>query len=228
MISLAFALLADGRFPTGGHVHSGGVEAAVTDGRIGGLDDLEAFLVGRLHTGAGTEAALAAATVFRLTGGPATAALFDALDAEAEARITPAPLRVASRRLGRQLVRVAAPCWPSAALAALVATFPAGAHLPVALGSVATSAGLEPVDAARLALHHSVTTAVQAAVRLLGLDPFAAAALTARLGTAAEGVAVAVSVLATGPLADLPATSAPILDIAAAEHAARDGALFAT
>lgn len=227
MALLAFALLADGRFPAGGHVHSAGVEAAITDGRVVGMPELEEFLVGRLHSGARAEAALAAAAGLRLAGDPPEVAVLRALDAEAEARITP-PLRAASRRLGRQLVRAATPCWPSTALARLAGAFPAGTHQPVALGAVATSAGLEPVDAARLALHHAVTTAVQAAVRLLGLDPFAVAALTARVGAAAEAVAAEVTALAAGPLADLPATTGPIVDVAAAEHAARDGALFVT
>ena len=30
----ALLLLADGRFPAGGHVHSAGIEAAVGDGRV--------------------------------------------------------------------------------------------------------------------------------------------------------------------------------------------------
>src|SRR3546814_15299770 len=54
----------------------------------------------------------------------------DALDAEAEARITVPALRAASRRLGRQLVRVAGRCWPSA----ILATLPEAPHQPVALG----------------------------------------------------------------------------------------------
>jgi urease accessory protein len=219
--SLAFALLADGRFPAGGHVHSAGVEAAILDGRIAGLADLEPYVLGRLHTTARTEAALAAAAVLR----PAE---LTAVDREAEARITPPSLRLASRRLGRQLVRVAAGCWPSVLLAELSGAFPGGAHQPVALGAVGLSAGLDALDVARLAVHHAVTTPVQAAVRLLGLDPFAAVALTARIAEEAELVANAAAVAASGPLRDLPARTAPVVDIAACEHASRDAALFAT
>ncbi|MHB8262267.1 MAG: urease accessory protein UreF [Acidimicrobiales bacterium] len=59
--SLAAFLLADGRFPAGGHAHSGGVESAVDLGLIISTTDLERFLRGRLWTVGLTAAALAAA-----------------------------------------------------------------------------------------------------------------------------------------------------------------------
>jgi urease accessory protein len=210
-------LLADGRLPTGGHAHSGGVEAAVTDGRIVDVDSLATFLTARLWSTGLTEAALAAATNGR--GGSE----LEALDAEAEARIVAAPLRVVSRRLGRQLIRVAGRCWPHPVFAALV-----DPHQAVALGACGIAAGLTPEEVADLAVHHALTTPAQAAVRLLGLDPFAVAALTADLAvTAAEVAAVAVAA-APGPLEELPAPSAPLFEIAAVEHAGRDARLFAT
>lgn len=221
MSSFAFALLADARLPTGGHAHSAGVEAAVAEGRVRDVFDLESYALGRLHTAARAEAALAAAAWLRLDD-------LHAVDAEAEARITAAPLRLASRRLGRQLVRAASACWPSAVLADVTGSFPGGAHQSVALGAVAASAGLDELDAARLALHHATATVIQAGVRLLGLDPFAAAALTARLGEEAEPLARDAAAVAAGPLRDLPAGTGPIVDLAAVAHAGRDGTLFAT
>jgi urease accessory protein len=275
--ALAALLLADGRFPVGGHVHSAGVESAVADGRVRGLDSLEDHLVGRLWTVGLTEAALAAATTVRLTaGGPevvrpdvirpdvirpdvirpdvvgrdvvrpdvvgspvarghdageVTAALtaaIAALDAEADARIPVPGLREASRRLGRQLVRVAGRCWPAPVLALAADRHPRGLHQPVALGAVGMAAGLAPEDVARLNVHHALTTPAQAAVRLLGLDPFAVAALTARLGAVGEAVVVAALAAAAGPLADLPARAGPVVDVAAAEHRGWDVRLFAT
>ena len=53
-------ILADGRFPAGGHAHSGGLEEAVTYGRARTLEDLMAFLAGRLHTVGLVDASLAA------------------------------------------------------------------------------------------------------------------------------------------------------------------------
>ncbi|MFE3128878.1 urease accessory protein UreF, partial [Streptomyces hydrogenans] len=50
MTRSALLVLADGRFPAGGHAHSGGAEAAVKAGRIRDAAGLEAFCLGRLHT----------------------------------------------------------------------------------------------------------------------------------------------------------------------------------
>ena len=102
---LAVLLLADGRFPTGGHAHSAGVEAAVADGRLRDETDLEAWLSGRVAATGRVDASLAAMTVVRLTGAPSDAAVIEvlrALDAEGAARLPAHPIREASRRLGRR------------------------------------------------------------------------------------------------------------------------------
>lgn len=214
---LAALLLADGRFPMGGHVHSAGVESAVADGRIADVADLAGYLQGRLHTTGLTEAALAAAAVLHLDE-------LDQLDAEAEARITVPALRLVSRRLGRQLVRVAGGCWPSATLASL----PDSPHQSVALGCVGVAAGLGATEVARLAVHHAITTPAQAAVRLLGLDPFSVAALTAELAATGERVVEEAVGAAAGAIADLPARTGPLVEIAAIHHAALPTRLFAS
>src|SRR5690606_36594691 len=138
------------------------------------------------------DAALAVATTLVLrtcpTGADVRAALA-ALDAEADARITAPPLRAASRRLGRQLMRVAGRCWPDATLAIVPDALPAGAHQAVAGGALGVAAGLEASAVAALCVHHAVTTPAQAAVRLLGLDPCGVAAITARLAPVAAAVA---------------------------------------
>jgi len=227
----ALLLLADGRFPAGGHAHSGGVEAAVTDGRVSDESSLEGFVRGRLETTGLVEAALAAATLTRLASAMPTreaVALLAALDAEADARLAPPPLRAASRGLGRQRVRAAARCWSHPLLELVVETAPAGLHQPVALGVTGVAAGLTAADVARLAVHHAITTPAQAAVRLLGLDPFAVAALTAGLSDAAGSVVDVALAAAEGPLSELPARTGPVVDIAAVEHGRRDGRLFAT
>lgn len=217
MATLAALLLADGRLPTGGHVHSAGVESAVSDGRIVDVESLGRYLVGRLHTVGLNEAALAAAVVLQ----PHAIA---ALDVEAEVRITVPELRVVSRRLGRQLVRVAAHCWPHTVLAAL----PADPHQPVALGAVGIAAGLDAVDVARVAVHHATATPAQSALRLLGLDPFAVAALTASLAVVGDDVAAAAVAAAAGPICDLPARAGPVVEIAAASHTTLPTRLFAS
>jgi urease accessory protein len=220
----ALLVLADGRFPAGGHAHSGGAEAAVTAGRVRDLASLEEFCRGRLHTSGLVAAGLAAAT----------AAGYDPLllDEAADAR-TPAPaLRHTARRLGRQMLRAARATWPSAELEALAAARPQGAHQPVVLGLTAHSAGLTSLDAAYAAAYESVSGPATATIRLLRLDPFAAFAILARLTADIDHVAAQATESAlrvhTDGLNALPAISAPLLDITAEQHAARPVRLFAS
>jgi urease accessory protein len=93
---------------------------------------------------------------------------------------------------------------------------------------VAVAARLSPADAALLSLHHAVTTPAQAAVRLLGLDPFEVAALTVRLGADIERVLHDAVAASGGPLASLPARTAPLVEIAAVHHRHQDPRLFVT
>ncbi|SDO87396.1 urease accessory protein [Actinacidiphila guanduensis] len=220
----ALLLLADGRFPAGGHAHSGGVEAAVADGRVHDAASLAAHCRGRLHTTGLVAAALAAAA----TAGADPLGL----DQAADARTPSAALRTVSRRLGRQLLRAARAVWPAPALDDLAAALPRGAHQPVVLGLAAAAAGLGPLDAAYAAAYESVSAPATAAVRLLGLDPFHAAAVLARLAAetdsvAAEAAAAGRRAAADGP-GTLPAPGAPLLDVLAEAHAAWPVRLFAS
>ncbi|MFI7502816.1 urease accessory protein UreF [Streptomyces sp. NPDC049687] len=220
----ALLVLADGRFPAGGHAHSGGAEEAVKAGRITGAASLEAFCRGRLHTAGLVAAALAAAA--------AAGADPVELDAAADAR-TPSPaLRLTARKLGRQLMRAARATWPSPELDALAREFPKGSHQPVVLGLTARSAGLGPEDAAYCAAYESVSGPATAVVRLLGLDPFQATAVLARLAPELDrvvdrAVSAAASIPSTGADA-LPSASAPLLEIGAEAHAAWPVRLFAS
>ena len=216
MLSLSTLLLADGRLPTGGHVHSAGVESAVADGRVFDVATLADYVRGRLHTTGLTEAAIAAAT----TRQPQLVA---ELDAEADARIPVPALRDVSRRLGRQLLRVASRCWPGAVVLA-----PPAPHQPVALGAVGLAAGLGAGEVAAVAVHNAIATPTQAAVRLLGLDPFAVAALAAELAVHGEAVVAEALAAAAGPITDLPARSGLATEIAAARHHLLDTRLFAS
>ncbi|MEU3248706.1 urease accessory UreF family protein, partial [Streptomyces sp. NPDC006875] len=181
MSRAALLVLADGRFPAGGHAHSGGAEAAVRAGRISGATSLEDFCRGRLHAAGLVSAALAAAAALGVD--PV------ALDSAADAR-TPSPaLRGAARRLGRQLMRAARAAWPSDELDALAREFPKGAHQPVVLGVAARGAGLGAEDAAHCAAYESVSGPATATVRLLSLDPFDATAVLARLAPEVDRVA---------------------------------------
>lgn len=224
MSRTALLILADGRFPSGGHAHSGGVEAAVGAGRVHDIATLRQFCRGRLHTTGLVAAGLAAAA----------AAGHDPLllDAAADAR-TPSPaLRQAARRLGRQLMRASRAAWPSPELEALAEARPRGAHQPIVLGLTARAAGLTALDAAQAAAHESVSGPVSAALRLLGLDPFDATAVLADLAADLDQVAGQAAEAAERVPREgcdaLPAASAALLDITAEQHATWPRRLFAT
>jgi urease accessory protein len=247
-MSLATLLvLADGRLPAGGHAHSGGLEAVVAAGRVRDVADLDGFLQGRLATSGRVAAAFAAAACARIGPPPAVppaaryaaaaahpqpaapeestapeaaahvASLDDGLDAR-----TPSPaLRRASRAQGRALLRAGRAMWPLPAIGR-------DPHHPVALGAVAAAAGLDPYAAAVAAAHGAVTGPASAAVRLLGLDPYAVHALLAALAPACDRVAADAAARAGDPVDDLPACGAPLLDIGAEQHASWAVRLFAS
>ncbi|MFB7186836.1 urease accessory protein UreF [Streptomyces sp. NPDC056230] len=220
MTRAALLVLADGRFPAGGHAHSGGAEPAVKEGRIRDAEDLAEFCRGRLHTTALTAAALAAAAAH----GDDPLLLDEAADAR-----TPSPaLRAVARGLGRQLMRAAGATWPSPELAALARCRPRGARQPVVLGLTARAAGLGPEDAAYCVAHETVSGPATAVVRLLSLDPFEATAVLARLAPELDHIAQQAAAAAHGPVDALPALSAPLLDITAEAHAAWPVRLFAS
>jgi urease accessory protein len=222
MDSLALLLLADGRFPAGGHAHSGGLEAAVRSGRVTGLHGLAGYLRGRLATAGPVTAAFAAAAHHAaLDDDPGALAV---LDAELDAR-TPSPaLRTASRRQGRALVRAGRVVRPSPTDARL----PARPHHPVALGVTAAAAGLSGEQAAMVAAYGVLTGPAGAAVRLLGLDPYEVQAVLATLASACEAVAAGGAATAAKDPAELPAATAPLTDISAEHHATWEVRLFAS
>ncbi|MGI9019040.1 MAG: urease accessory protein UreF [Euzebya sp.] len=234
MLSPAALLLADGRFPTGSHAHSWGLEAAVNRGLINDLADVEGWIQGCLHTTWLLEAA-AAAQARGLAVRRGDAVQWTALDGELGARMTSAPHRDVSRRLGRQMLRSGRAAWPdSASGGAMTATGsgPAAGHrqgpfAPLALGAVAAAAGLDGATTALVSLHHSVQGANSAAVRLLGLDPYALASGTARLGPTLADLADRALLSGEDP-AGLPAGGAPMLDVLFADHHQATMRLFAS
>ncbi|WP_458316097.1 urease accessory protein UreF [Mycolicibacterium brisbanense] len=209
MTSLATLLtLSDSRLPTGGHVHSGGVEEAVARGLLSDVGSVRAYLVRRIRSHGLVTASLAVAV---RTG------MLDACaaDAETDAR-TPAPAsRAASRAQGRGLVRLARRVWPEHDWDTL-GTRP---HLAVAAGSVGAAADLTPEQTALSVVYTTMTGSATAAQRLLALDPGDVAALTFTLSGLCETTAAA----AAAGLADL---SDPLLDVLAQQHAERERPLF--
>jgi urease accessory protein len=200
--------LADSRLPTGGHVHSGGVEEAVTSGLVVDLPTLEAFLRRRIRSHGLVTASIAVAV-------HSGALNPDDADRETDAR-TPSPAaRAASRAQGRGLLRLARRVWPAANWSKLGRS----PHLAVVAGMVGRAGDVAPEHSALALVYTTMTGSATAAQRLLALDPADVAALTFTLSELCERTAAD----AAAGLADL---SDPLLDVLAQRHAARERPLF--
>jgi urease accessory protein len=255
-LSAALLALADQRLPSGGHVHSGGVEQAVTDRLVHDVPTLERFLERRLRTAGLVAAGLAAAAGLVADAVDAPEQL-RRLDAEADAR-TPSPAqRAASRAQGRGLIRTARAAWAAPSARLSWTDLGARPHHPLVLGCAARAGGVSPEGAALVAAYLAVSAPSTAAQRLLALDPVAVAAVTVRLGPVIEQTAAQASEQLTAAaargdhasggdflhdhgkefgrdhaeshqLAELPDDSDPLLDLLAERHAAREERLFAS
>lgn len=243
-------LLLDSRAPAGAHHHSGGMEAAIGTGLVTGLAGVEDFCRARLRTSARVGAAFAAAAArlqsdssersvaLAARNGPArpgaesrarAAGEWAQLDAEFEARTPSEAMRTASRQLGRGLVRLLRSVQPEADLATAFSRCAGPApHHPLVLGAAVSLAGGGPDLAARAAALAACAGPASAAVRLLGLDPFAVQAMLARLAPGIDACAAAAAQLAAGPPASLPADAAPALDLLADFHLTAEVRLFAS
>jgi urease accessory protein len=209
----ALLLLADGRFPAGGHAQSAGVEAAVAAGDVADEATLTRYLQARLASTGVTEAAFAAAAA----GGGAPAVL----DAELVARILSPRLREVGARLGRQLLRAGRRVWSEAALDGLD-----GCQQPIVLGALVAVAGGSPRDAATIAMHHLASAVLGAGVRLLGLDPIAVAAIHARAAPLIGELVAYADEWAVARPAQLPALGGALTEILGEDHGRWPARLF--
>lgn len=195
-------------------MHSGGLEEAVARGLVTGVADLGTFLAGRLRTAGLVAAAFAAAAVETACG---RGARWETLDAELDARAPARAQRDASRAQGRATLRAARIAWPSPVLDDLVAAAPRPHHA-LLIGAVVGIDGGSAAEAAHCAGYLAVSGPASAAVRLLGLDPFAVNAAVVGLRPVLDAVVATAALAATGPPEHLPASGAPVLDLMAENH----------
>ncbi|KZB87306.1 urease accessory protein UreF [Amycolatopsis regifaucium] len=208
-MDLSAIILADSRFPGGGHVHSGGLEEAVARKLIEQERDLPGFLSGRLRTAGSLAAVFAAASAHAAARGVRNGH-WRRLDLELDARTPSLAQREASRAQGRGTARAGKAAWPSPVLSQLLKETPRPHH-PVIVGV--------PFDAAMAVAYLAISGPASAAVRLLGLDPFAVNAVVARLSAEVREVSLRAAEVAGNDPADLPAPGSPALDLFAEAHA---------
>lgn len=218
----ALLLLADGRLPAGGYAHSGGLEPAVTAGRVTDMAGLEQFLIGRAETAGLIAAAFAAAACARAVRDDLSD--LPVLEAELEARIPSPELRKVSRSLGRQLRRAMTSIHPHPHYARLGDA----PHQPIVMGVAAAALGLGPRDAALAILHENNSGAAAAAAKVMPVDPFEVHAILARATVRLDRLAETAAAFAEGDPSDLPAGGAPLSDIAAEHHRGSHVRLFAS
>ena len=170
---------------------------------------------------AGAVAAGVAARAHALALVDAGADDWAALGAEVDARTPSEATRAASHALGRglrRLTRAMLPDLPDRRW------WPAGPpHHPVILGAACAIAGGTAAFAARSAALAACASPAGAGVRLLGLDPYAVQAVLARLAPEVDLVA---DRAVTSP--EIPAGSAPALDLLADVHVLSEVRLFAS
>ena len=194
-------------FPTGGFAWSGGLEAACRDGRVADSDGLRAWcetllLHGSLHNDA---VLLKSVLEDELPAGEA--------DALARALAT-SPERLDEMvEQGRAFAQAAAPWVPDLG----------NQHaLPVAIALACRAAGIAGSDALVAFLNAAIGQQVQAAQRLAPIGQRVAMGVLAALEPA---ILAAADRAAQSSLADLGGF-APMLDMAAMNHAALDSRIF--
>jgi urease accessory protein len=160
----------DSFFPSGGYAFSAGLEAAVQGGQVASTSDLSRYAEDLLRNGlAGREAVavgLAHRAVLRKTLGAALAT-----DRELEVMKLGRASRLASRQMGRQIIRIAGEQADShSLLRSFLLEVDEGrspGHFPVALGLTLGAAGWSREQAIAAFLYQSAIGLVSAALKLL-------------------------------------------------------------
>ena len=215
-MNLLVLQLADSAFPTGGFVHSGGLEAAA---RLGLVGDLHGWLRDSLEQAGHGALPLA-------TAGHAADELAEC-DAVADAWLSNHIANRASRAQGQGWIATAAAVFPLPPLIELKRQLRAGrlpGHLAPAFGKVCAVLGLDLLAMQRLFLFLHLRGQISTAVRLGLAGPLEAQRLQAGFSADLE---VVLATCAAFGLDDLAAT-APLQDLAHAHHDRLYSRLFAS
>lgn len=218
----ALLLLGDGRLPSGGYAHSGGLEATVRCAGVTDAASLKSFLEGRAVTAGYVAACFAAACCDSARSNDVERILL--LDNELDTRMPSPATRDVSRSLGRQLLRAVSTIHEHPLLDHVTGAV----HQSTAYGVAAASFELVPRDAAALMIHESVAGPAAAALKVLSTDPFTVQGTVAQLIPLLDQLADDAAAQCTAAVDELPSLGAPLLDIAAERHRGLEARIFAS
>ncbi len=160
----------DSFFPSGGYAFSSGLEAAVQGGAVKDSEALSRFVEESLTIGMGEREAVATGLAHdAIVSGMLEVAL--SADLDLEAMKLGRELRVASRQMGRQVIRLAAEQRDlHPLLEEYLAAVEAGqtpGHVAVAMGLTLAAVGWSKADSIAAVLYQTATGYVAAAMKLL-------------------------------------------------------------
>jgi urease accessory protein len=160
----------DSFFPSGGYAYSSGLEAAVQEGAVGNVEEFRGYVEDLLDAGVATREAVAVSVACEAIR-KEKLALALKVDAELEAMKIGYESRLASRQMGRQVMRIAADReQPHAVLQAFHAELMASrtpGHSPVCLGLTLAANGWSRRDAIAAFLYQTSVGFVSAGMKLL-------------------------------------------------------------
>jgi len=228
-------MLADARLPVGGHVHSAGLEPALTGGMLPA--EVPAYMLGRAQTVTLVEAGTAVVARHIALQPDAAATMpprqlaleLAQVDRAWAARTPSAAVREVSRSLARGYQRLAGRLWAQhpAVMACGLAT--AGRPVaplsrPVLLGVIAAAAGLDAASLVRLVVYDDAQTIASAMLKLEPLDPAIPPGWILAACAAAEEFVAELSTLTSADA--IPALGAPQSEGWAQAHSRTTQRLF--
>lgn len=160
----------DSFFPSGGYAYSSGLEAAVQNGAVKDSAQFARYVEDLLRGGIGRREAVAVAVAHKasVTGKPEPVLI---IDAELDAMKMGRESRLASRQMGRQVIRVAAEQFEGSAVLqefhAKVKDGHTPGHLPVCVGLTLAACRWPRQETVVAYLYHTAVGLTSAAMKLL-------------------------------------------------------------
>jgi urease accessory protein len=160
----------DSFFPSGGYAFSSGLEAAVQGGVVRNAEDLSRYIDDLLRNGVGLREAVAVGRAQHAAVDETLQVAIDA-DQDLEAMKIGRESRMASRQMGRQVIRIACDQGEHHAMLhdfhGLVESDRTPGHLPVVLGLTLGAIGWSRTEAIAAYLYQTATGLVSASLKLL-------------------------------------------------------------